>query len=44
MFMTSYGRIGVISELDEHFSLHMTALQRNLGYVVSGLGGVKHPQ
>lgn len=42
IFMTSNGRIGVISKLDERISLHMTALQRNLGYFMSGPGDVKH--
>ncbi|KAF8526426.1 CPSF A subunit region-domain-containing protein [Gautieria morchelliformis] len=42
MFMTSNGRIGVISGLSDQVSLHMTALQRNLGYAISGPGDMKH--
>jgi DNA damage-binding protein 1 len=42
MFVTATGRIGVISEFDSELSLHMTALQRNLGNIISGPGDVKH--
>jgi len=42
MFVTSTGRIGVVSEFDKELSLHMTALQRNLANIISGPGKVKH--
>ncbi|KIJ27182.1 hypothetical protein M422DRAFT_271673 [Sphaerobolus stellatus SS14] len=42
MFITSMGRIGVISEFDERLSLPLTALQRNLENVVHSIGGIKH--
>ena len=42
MFFTSTGCIGVISKFDERLSLHMTALQRNLGNFILGPGEVRH--
>ncbi|KAG6831652.1 hypothetical protein H0H87_004602 [Tephrocybe sp. NHM501043] len=42
-FFTASGRIGVIVDVAEPtLSLHLTALQRNLAGVVSGVGGESH--
>ena len=42
VFFTSTGRIGVVLELGEDISLHMTALQRNLAKRIIGPGNTFH--
>ncbi|CCM01903.1 uncharacterized protein FIBRA_03974 [Fibroporia radiculosa] len=42
LFFTSTGRIGVILEMNDKISLHMTGLQRNMGKRIIGPGGVHH--
>lgn len=42
VFVTSSGRIGVISELNEKLSYEMTALQRNIGNLIIRSGGSDH--
>jgi len=44
MACTSTGRIAVLSDLDHTLSLRLSALQRNLGYVVKGPGGRDHDE
>lgn len=42
VFVTSSGRIGVISELNEKLSYEMTALQRNIANLITRSGGSDH--
>ncbi|KAI0304406.1 CPSF A subunit region-domain-containing protein [Multifurca ochricompacta] len=41
-FFTSSGRIGVIIDVGSELSLHLTALERNLGRVVTEIANVSH--
>ena len=42
LFFTSSGRIGVIVEAGPELSLHLTALERNLGKVVAEIANASH--
>jgi len=42
LFFTSSGRIGVIVEVGPELSLHLTALERNLGKVVAEIANASH--
>ncbi|KZT11975.1 uncharacterized protein LAESUDRAFT_746751 [Laetiporus sulphureus 93-53] len=42
IFFTSTGRIGVILEMSNEISLHMTTLQHNMAKEIVGPGGVSH--
>ncbi|KAH9942902.1 CPSF A subunit region-domain-containing protein [Amylocystis lapponica] len=42
LFFTSSGRIGVILDMSDEISLHMTALQRNMAKLLDGLGDTNH--
>ncbi|KAI0917003.1 hypothetical protein AcV5_007593 [Taiwanofungus camphoratus] len=42
LFFTSTGSIGVILELSDEISLHMTALQRNMAKHLIGVGDIHH--
>jgi DNA damage-binding protein 1 len=43
VYFTSSGQIGVIIDVeDKQLAMHLTALQRNLATVVSGVGSVSH--
>ncbi|KAI0826862.1 CPSF A subunit region-domain-containing protein [Trametes gibbosa] len=42
VFFTSTGRIGVILDMNDATSLHMTALQRNMAKALVGPGGASH--
>lgn len=43
VYFTSSGLIGVIIDVqDKELAIHLTALQRNLAAVVSGVGNVSH--
>ncbi|KAL6302826.1 mono-functional DNA-alkylating methyl methanesulfonate N-term-domain-containing protein [Sparassis latifolia] len=42
LFFASSGRIGVILELSDEISLHMTALQRNMATAIVGPGEMHH--
>lgn len=43
IFFTASGRIGVIVDVaDSQLSLDLTALQRNLGGVIRGIGEADH--
>ena len=43
VYFTSSGQIGVIIDVqDKELAMHLTALQRNLAAVVSGVGSVSH--
>lgn len=42
LFFTSSGRIGVIVDVGPELSLHLTALERNLGKVVTEIAHASH--
>ncbi|PFH53878.1 hypothetical protein AMATHDRAFT_72908 [Amanita thiersii Skay4041] len=43
LYFTSSGRIGVILDIkDNNLSIHLTALERNMGYVTPAIGGESH--
>ena len=43
VYFTSSGQIGAIIDVqDKELAMHLTALQRNLAAVVSGVGSVSH--
>ncbi|EPQ54734.1 hypothetical protein GLOTRDRAFT_116530 [Gloeophyllum trabeum ATCC 11539] len=42
IFFTSSGRIGMVFEMGSELSLHMSGLERNMGNVLIGAGGVVH--
>jgi DNA damage-binding protein 1 len=42
LFFTSTGRIGLIIDADPELSLHLTALERNLGKVVTEIANASH--
>jgi DNA damage-binding protein 1 len=43
VYFTSSGQIGVIIDVpDKELAMHLTALQRNLAAVISGVGSVSH--
>ncbi|KAH9841501.1 mono-functional DNA-alkylating methyl methanesulfonate N-term-domain-containing protein [Rhodofomes roseus] len=44
VFFTSAGRIGVVFEMSDDISLHMTALQRNMAKHIIGPGNTFHPK
>jgi hypothetical protein len=42
LFFSGSGRIGVIIDIEAKLALQLTALQRNMAAVISGIGGVNH--
>jgi DNA damage-binding protein 1 len=43
LFFTSSGRIGVLLDItDSKLPMQLTALERNMAYVVEGIGGESH--
>ncbi|KZT28894.1 hypothetical protein NEOLEDRAFT_1239376 [Neolentinus lepideus HHB14362 ss-1] len=42
LFFTASGRIGMVFEMGNELSLHMTGLERNMASVLLGSGGVSH--